>query len=119
MTSLSLVFTQYYKHYQMDHNIIFTTILNILSSIHAEFKKVIFCWVPISHAGIPGNEPTNSVTKAALDVCTSCNSISHTDLLVLSTSIFVIYGRILVMRLMIKISFILSSIGNTRTVHRS
>ena len=51
-----------------------TTTLDILSSIHTESKKVIFCWVP-SHVWIPRNEQTYS---AALDGDMSHNPIPHT-----------------------------------------
>ena len=55
-----------------------TTTLVILSSIHAESNKVIFCWVP-SHVCIAGNEQADSAAKAALSGRMSHNPIPHTD----------------------------------------
>ena len=43
-----------------------TTKLDIISAIHAESKKVIFCWVP-SHFVIIGYELTDSEAMAALN----------------------------------------------------
>ena len=49
---------------------------NILSSIDADSKKVIFCWFP-SH--ISGNEQADSAAKAVPDGGMSHNTILHTE----------------------------------------
>ena len=95
------------QHYQSSgsQDPFITTTLDMLSSIHTESKKVIFCWVP-SHFGIPRNEQADSAAKAVLTGRMSHNPVPHTNFI--SRHIFMIYGRYFGIRLM-KLSFNLSN----------